>query len=114
MFGLSLTADVRIIKFKTLLVRPNDLLERELKLLYTNRMPGSSAEYLNTQNTKGLLLPAEPFNLKSSKKKCGMGGGRRREEAVLTRLKNLELTAHTSVLCLFPQQHVESASEMGC
>lgn len=64
MFGLSLTADVRIIKFKTLLVRPNDLLESELKLLYRNRMPGSSAEHLNTQNAKGLVLPAEPFNFK--------------------------------------------------
>lgn len=61
MFGLSLAADVRIIKFKSLLVRPNDLLESELKPLYTNRMPGSSAEHLNTQNVKGLPLP---FNFK--------------------------------------------------
>jgi hypothetical protein len=61
MFGLSFTADARIIKFKTLLVRPNDLLESELKLLYTNRMPGSSAEHLNIQNAEGLSLPSEPF-----------------------------------------------------
>lgn len=57
MFDLSLTADVRIIKFKTLLVRLNDLLENELKPLYTNRMPGSSAEHLNTQKAKGLTFP---------------------------------------------------------
>lgn len=62
MFGLSLTADVRIIKLKTLLVRPNDLLESELKPLYTNRMPGSFAEHLNIQNAKGLPHHAEPFN----------------------------------------------------
>lgn len=40
MSGLHLTADIKIIKFKILVVRPNDLLESELKPLYTNRMPG--------------------------------------------------------------------------
>ena len=61
-------------------------------------MPGSSAEHLNTQNAKGLPLPSLPFLVFKSnkKKKCGVEvGGRKREEAVLTRLKNPTSPQHT-------------------
>lgn len=53
--------------------------------------------------------------LKSSNKKMWVEVGDRREEAVLTWLKNPDLiSAHSSTLCWFPQQQVELASEMGC
>lgn len=40
--------------------------------------------------------------------------GKRREEAVLTQPKDLDLISeHTSTLCPFPQQHVKLASETG-
>lgn len=60
-------------------------------------MPGSSAEHLNTQNAKGLPLPAGLFNFKkAARKKCGVEiRGRKKEEAVLTGLRSLDPTPHT-------------------
>jgi hypothetical protein len=56
---------MQVLSSLRLLLRPNDLLESELKPIYTNRMPGSSAEHLNMQNAKGLPLPAEPFHFEN-------------------------------------------------
>lgn len=79
-------------------------------------MPGSSAEHLNTQNAKGLPLPAEPFNYKKQQEKMWEGevGGRKGEEAKLTWPLSLDLTsAHNSLPCPIPKQQVEFESGVG-
>lgn len=112
MFGLSLTADVRIIKFKTLLVRPNDLLETELKPLYTNRMPGSFAEYLNIQNAKGLPHPAEPFSFeKQQEKTWGGGGAEERRGCAGTAGAPVLTSAHATHAALFHRIGIKMVPE---